>query len=80
MQTWACLVVLTASGHHVPLPCEVGKLSRCKGRCGAHPNAHNNNNNNNNNNNRHHRHNYHPNVEVGCIYDLYAAKTSYLQT
>jgi hypothetical protein len=61
MQSWACLVLrlVTASEHHVPLPCAVGKLSRCKGRCRAHPNAHyyyyyy-----------HHHHHHHHPNVEV----------------
>ena len=76
LQTWACLVLrmVTASEHHVLLPCELGKLLRCKGRCGAHPNAHYYCHHHNHHQPRHYhhyhrhqrrrRHNHHPNVEV----------------
>jgi len=64
MQSWACLVpgLMTASEQHVTLPCEVGKLSRCKGRCGAHPNAHYHYHHHYSHHRR--RHNHHPNVEA----------------
>ena len=77
VRTWACLVLrlVTTSENHMPLPCEVRKLSRCKGRRGAHPNAHYYHHRRRRRHHHHHfhyhrrhccrlGHNHHPNVEV----------------